>query len=57
MSEVFGVGTLEVLDLPVFEMPDASGHFVHQIVIVGDQQDRSVELLQRDVQGVDRFEV
>jgi hypothetical protein len=34
---VFGVGSLEVFDVAVVEMPEARGYFVDQIVIVGDQ--------------------
>ena len=39
------------------EMPDARGHFVDHVVVVGDEQDRAVVFLQRDIQRVDGLEV
>jgi len=37
------VGTLEISNLVVaFEMPDAGGDFVDQIMIVGDQENRTL---------------
>jgi hypothetical protein len=51
-GQELGVGTLEVLYFPILEMPDPSGHFIHQIVIVSDEQDRSIVLLERDIQGL-----
>src|SRR4029453_13846083 len=48
---------LEVGDLPVREMPDARADFLDQVLVVRDEQHRAVELLQGDVQRVDRLEI
>src|SRR5437868_12149908 len=57
VSDVLIVGALEVFDAAAIEAPDTRGDFFDQIVIMADQQDRAIVLLQRDVQGVDRFEI
>ncbi len=38
-------------------MPDARRHFVDEIVVMGDEQHRTLVVLQRDVQRIDGFEV
>jgi hypothetical protein len=38
-------------------MPDAGGDFFDEVVIVGDEQDGALVFLQRDVEGVDGFQV
>jgi photosystem II stability/assembly factor-like uncharacterized protein len=48
---------LEVLDGAVVEVPHARADFLEKVLIVGDQEYGAVELLERDVQGVDRLEV
>ena len=45
----FGVRTFEVFDFARVEMPDAGGDLVYYVVVVGDEQDRAVIFLQRDV--------
>ena len=39
------------------EVPDSGGDFFQQIVIVRDQEQRSLVLLQRDIQRVDGFQI
>src|SRR5579871_1230495 len=51
------VRPLEVVDVAVIERPDARGHFVEQIVVMGDEENGAFVFLQRDVQRVDRFEI
>src|ERR1039458_8715816 len=51
------VRSLEILNSSVVEDPQSCRHFVDQVVIVRDQQDRALVPLQRDVQRVDGFEV
>ncbi len=41
---VFLVGALEILDLVVIEVPDAGRRFVDQIVVVGHQQHRPLDI-------------
>ena len=55
-QEIF-VGALEVIDLPVLEMPDARGDFVEHVIVVGDQEDGPFVLLQGDVERVDGFQI
>src|SRR6185369_13913556 len=57
LLQILGVRTLEIFDFVVVEIPNASGDFIHNAVIVRDQQHGLVVLLQSDVQGVDGFEV
>src|ERR1019366_1685765 len=57
VRQVLRIGTLEIVDLAVFDVPDARGHFIHDIVIVSDQQDCSIVLLKGDVESVDRFQI
>ena len=57
VSEEIGVGTLEIVDVTVVEVPDASGNFVEKIVVVGDEEDGAFVFLQRDVERVDGFEI
>jgi hypothetical protein len=54
---VFLVGAFEVLDGSVLEVPDAGRDFVDEVVVMCDEKDRSLVFLQRDVEGVDGFEV
>ena len=50
------VRPFEVRNLVIaLKMPDSRRHLVDQIVIVGDQQHRTVKTLQRNIQRVDRF--
>ena len=42
---------------PAVEVPDARADFLHHVLVVGHEQDRAFELLQRHVQRVDRLEV
>src|ERR1700722_4874025 len=51
------VGALEIFDAAVVEDPQTRRHFVDQVVIVGDQKDRALVRLQRDVERVDGFKV
>ena len=39
------------------EVPDAGADFLHQVLVVRDQEHRALVLLQRDVQRVDRLEI
>ena len=55
---VFLVRSFEVGDLVVaFEVPDAGGDFVDQVMIVADQKDRSLIALQRNIQRIDGFKI
>ena len=45
VDEVVGVGTFEVFDFAVFEMPDAGGDFIKDVFVMGDEQDCAVVLL------------
>src|SRR3984957_16151444 len=57
-GDEFAVGAFEVFDfLAGFEVPDAGGDFVDDVVVVGDQQHGAIVFLQRDVQRVDRFQI
>ena len=42
----FFVGAFEIVYFAVFEMPDACGHFVQNVFIVGHEQERAVIFLQ-----------
>ena len=53
----FLVGAVEVFDAALVEVPEAGGYFVDQVVVVGNQKDRSLVALEGDVEGVDGFEV
>jgi len=55
-EEVF-VGTLEIVDMAVVEVPDASGDFVEKIMVVCDEEDGAFVFLQRDVERVDGFQI
>ncbi len=57
VGEEIGVGALEIVDVTVVEVPDASGNFVEKIVVVGDEEDGAFVFLQRDVECVDGFEI
>ena len=52
-----GVGTMEVFDCAVLEMPEAGGDFVDEVVVVGDEKDGAFVALEGDVKGVDGFQV
>jgi hypothetical protein len=39
--QIIRVGALEVLDVPILEMPDARGDFVDHVVVVRHQQHRA----------------
>ena len=39
---VFLVRALEILNLIIVKVPDASGNFIDQIVIVGDEKHRAL---------------
>ena len=58
---VLGVGALEVFDAEggwaALEVPDAGGDLVDEVEVVGDEEDGAFVLLQREVEGVDGFEV
>ena len=56
LLEVF-VRTAEIFEALVGNAPDSGGRFFEQVVIVGDEEERSFEFLQREVEGVDGFEV
>ena len=47
----------EILYFALVETPDACRHFIDEVFVVGHQQHRAFELLQRNVQRVDRFEI
>src|SRR5689334_3443514 len=51
------VSAFEVFDFAVFELPDPGADLLQEVLVVRDQQNCSLELLQRDVKGVDRLEV
>ena len=53
----FLVAALEVRDAAALELPDARADFLEQVLVVRHEQDGALELLQRDVQRVDRLEV
>src|SRR5664279_2073483 len=55
--DVLFVRTLEVFDSAVLEVPDSRRNFVDQVVIVCHQQDRALVALNRDVQGIDGFQI
>src|SRR5438045_9792071 len=55
VGEEVGVGTLEIVDVAVIEVPDASGNFVEKGVGVGDEEDGAFVFFQRDVGGVCGF--
>src|ERR1700676_1899913 len=57
VSQILCVRTLEVLDVSSSEMPDASGDFVDDIVVVRHEQYGAVIALQGDVEGVDGFKI
>ena len=46
---------LEVFDFAAFEVPDAYGNLVDNIVIVGHEEDGAIVFLQRDVERLDGF--
>src|SRR5271157_6459773 len=55
---VLGVGAFEIGDfVGTLEVPDAGRDLINQIFIVRDQKHGSGVALQRDIQGVDRFQV
>src|ERR1051326_4696775 len=55
---VFLVFALEIGNTSVtLEVPNARRHFVNQILVMRDQQNRSLIALQSNVQRVDRFQV
>lgn len=47
------IRAFEIFDLVIVKVPDARSYFVDQIMIVGDEEDRSLVTLQRDIQRVD----
>src|SRR4051812_39884748 len=53
----FFVSAFEIGDLARLELPDTRADFFDEVLVVRDEQDRSLELLQRDVQRVDRLEI
>ena len=53
----FFVRALEVFHFAAAEMPNARGHFVKHVFVVGHQQKRSIVFLQRDIQCVDSFQI
>jgi hypothetical protein len=53
----FGVGTMEVFNGAVLEVPEAGGDFVDEVVVVGDEKHRAFIALESDVEGVDGFQV
>src|SRR5882757_3962553 len=57
VGDEFFVGAFEVVDFALVEVPDAGGYFVDYVVIVGHKENGAVVALERDVQGVDGFEV
>jgi len=57
LRQVIGVRSLEVFYFAILEMPDASGNFLHHVVIVGDQQDGPIVFLKGNVQGVNRLQI
>ena len=57
VDDVVGVGAFEVFDAAGVEVPDACGDFVDDVVVVGDEEHGAVIFLQREIEGVDGFEV
>src|SRR5215467_7805045 len=57
LSEELLVGSLEVLQAVVLEIPDSSGHFIDHIVIVSYEEQGARITLKRDIEGVDRFQI
>src|SRR5438045_8501710 len=55
---VFLVRALEVSYLVIaFEVPYSRGHFVDQIFVMGNQENRPLITLQSDVERIDRLEI
>src|SRR5208282_2913248 len=55
---VIFVSALEVGNfVVVLEVPDPGGNFVDQVMIVGDQKNRPLIALQRNIQSINRFQV
>src|SRR5437867_422295 len=57
LREELPVGSLEVLDPAVFEVPDSSCHLIDHVMIVSYQEQGAGIPLQRDVKGVDGFQI
>src|SRR5947208_375023 len=57
LREELRVGPLEILDPPMLEVPDSGGHLVDHIMIVSHQQQGAGIPLQRDVEGIDGFQI
>ena len=53
----FFVRAFDVVDAVPIEVPDTRPDFLHQILVVRDEEHGALVALQRDVQRVDRFQV
>ena len=56
-SLILFVRAFEIFDSLIIEVPDSGRDLFKQVVIVSHEDERAVILLQRDVKGVDGFEV
>src|ERR1700675_2400541 len=55
---VLAICAFEIGDfMGALEVPDSGRDFINQILVMRDQQHRSRIALQRNVEGVDRFEI
>src|ERR1700724_292458 len=55
---IFAICPFEIRDfMGALEVPDSGRDFINQIFVMRDQQHRSRIALQRNVEGVDRFEI
>src|SRR5688572_29645584 len=57
LSQVLRVRPLEVFDFSIPDVPDTRGHFVDHIVIVRYQQHGAWIALEREVEGVNGFQI
>ena len=57
MSEELLVGSFEILQAVVVEIPDSRGYLIDHVVIVSYEQQGARITLKRDIEGVDRFQI
>src|SRR5205814_4758009 len=63
LHELFGlreelrVSALEIFDPAMFEVPYSGCHFVDHVMIMSDQEQGAGIPLQRDIQGIDGFQI
>ena len=54
---VLFVTALEVANSSVFELPDPRSNFFQKVLVMGDQENGALVTLERNIQGVDGFEI